>query len=179
MLRGEVEVGSDQFIGMELALPRGDYGEMINACVTKRMRDNEGLPIGRASDNPLLDSRKYEVEYADGNVEELTANIITENLIAQVDDEGHQQMMLEEVIDHRTTQEAIPKGKGTYVNWYGVKRQKQATRGWELLTLWKDGSTDWVALKDFKDSCPVRLALMRSNEVFKTSQHSHGGYLMY
>ena len=154
-----VEVGSDQYIGMELALPRGDYGEMIHARVTKRMRDNEGLPIGRASDNPLLDSRKYEVEYADGNVEELTANIIAENLIAQVDNEGHRQMMLEEVIDHRTTQEAIPKGKGTYVNRYGVKRQKQTTRGWELLIQWKDGSTDWVALKDFKESYPVELAL--------------------
>ncbi len=103
-----VEVGSDQYIGhMELALPQGNYGEMIHGCVTKRMRDKEGLPIGRASDNPLLDSRKYEVEYADGNVEELTANIIA-NLIAQVDNEGHRQMMLEEVIDHQTTQEAIP-----------------------------------------------------------------------
>jgi hypothetical protein len=85
------------------------------------MRDNEGLPIGRASHNPLLDSRQYEVEYADGNVEALTANIIAENLIARVDQEGRRQMMLDEIIDHRTTPEAIPKSKGTYVNHYGVK----------------------------------------------------------
>jgi hypothetical protein len=143
---------------MELALPRGDNGQMVHARVTKRMRDNEGMPIGMASDNPLLDSRKYEVEYVDGNVEELTANIIAENLIAQVDEEGHRQMMLEEIIDHRTTQEAIPKSQGTYLNQYGVRRQKRTTRGWELLVQWKDGSTDWVALKDFKESYPVELA---------------------
>ena len=154
-----IEVGSDQYIGMELALPRGDDGEIIHARVTKRMRDNEGLPIGRASHNPLLDSRQYEVEYADGNVEALTANIIAENLIARVDEEGRQQMMLDKIIDHRTTPEAIPKSKGTYVNHYGVKRQKQTTRGWELLVQWKDGSTDWVALKDFKESYPIELAL--------------------
>ncbi len=52
------EVKSDQYIGMELALPRGDDGERVHARVTKRMKDNEGRPIGTASNNPLLDSRK-------------------------------------------------------------------------------------------------------------------------
>ncbi|KAI2505807.1 Reverse transcriptase (RNA-dependent DNA polymerase) [Fragilaria crotonensis] len=153
-----VEVETDQYIGMELALPRGDDGAMVHAKVIKRLKDNEGNPVGTVNANPLLDSRAYEVEFINGHVEELTANIIAENLIAQVDDEGHRQMMLEEILDHRTTREAIPKSQGTYVNQYGVKRQKQTTRGWELLIQWKDGSTDWVALKDFKESYPVELA---------------------
>jgi hypothetical protein len=154
-----VEVGSDQYLGMELALPRGDDGQMMHARVTKRLKDNEGIPVGKANDNPLLDSRKYEIEYADGNIEELTANIIAENLIAQVDEEGRRQMMLDEIIDHRVNEDAIPKSQGTYVNPYGVRRQKQTTRGWEVLIQWKDGSTDWIALKDFKESYPVELAL--------------------
>ena len=91
-------------------------------------------------------------------MEELTANIIAENLIAQIDEEGRRQMMLEEIIDHRSTQAAISKPEGTYTNQYGVRRQKQTTRGWELLVQWKDGSTDWVALKDFKETYPVELA---------------------
>ena len=37
----------------------------------------------------MLDSWRYEVEYLDGTTEVLTANIIAENLIAQVDDQGH------------------------------------------------------------------------------------------
>ena len=32
--------------------------------------------------------------------EVLTANIISENLLAQVDEEGHRQILLDEIIDH-------------------------------------------------------------------------------
>jgi hypothetical protein len=136
-LAKQLKLGAtSQHVGMELAFPRGDDGEMIHACVTKRMRDDEGMPIGRASDNPLLDLRMSEVEYVNGNVEELTANIIAENLIAQVDDEGHRQMMLDEIVDHRTKEDAISKSQGTYVNQNGVKRQKRTTRKWELLISW-------------------------------------------
>ena len=77
---------------MELTLARNDGSELVDAKVRRQLQqDKEGKPIGNAHHNPLLDSRKYEVEYADGQVEELTANIIAENLIAQVDEEGHRQ----------------------------------------------------------------------------------------
>jgi hypothetical protein len=88
-----VDVTSDQYVGLERALSRGGDGETLLARVNKRVRDEEGNPVGNANDNPLLDSRKYKVEYADGHVEELTANIIAENLIVQVDEEGRRQMM--------------------------------------------------------------------------------------
>ncbi len=129
---------------------------MVHARVTKRVRDKEGIPIGTASDSPLLDSRRYEeVGYSDGNMEELIANIIAENLIAQVDEEGRRQLMLDKIIDHRTNREAISKCQGTYMSRYGIKQQKRTPRRWELLIQWKDGSTDWVALKDLKESYPV------------------------
>ena len=35
---------------------------------------------------------------------------------------------------------------------------KQTTRGWFLLVTWKDGSSDWVKLKDLKDMSPVQIA---------------------
>jgi hypothetical protein len=108
------EVTGDAYLGMELAMPRGDEGEMVHATVKRRLMDEEGLPVGRPSLNPLLDSRKYEVDYADGYIEQLTATIIAENLIAQVDDEGRRQMMLSEIIDHRVLPDAIPQSQGTY-----------------------------------------------------------------
>ena len=153
-----VEVTSDQYVGMELTLSRGGEGEAMHAKVKKRVRDEEGNPIGNANSNPLLDSRRYEVEYIDGQVEELTANIIAENLISQVDEEGQHQMMMSEIMDHRVLHDAVPRSQGTYVNQYGVKRRKLTTRGWELLVEWKGGSTDWVSLKDLKESYPVELA---------------------
>ena len=153
-----VKVVSDQYVGMELTLARNDGSELVDAKVRRRLQDKERKPIGNAHHNPLLDSRKYEVEYADGQVEELTANIIAENLIAQVDKEGHRQMMLSEIMDHRILSDAIPKAEGTYTNSYGVTRKKLTTRGWELLVEWKGGSSDWIALKDLKESYPVELS---------------------
>jgi hypothetical protein len=130
----------------------------MHATVRKQVRDEDGMPVGRAHTNPLMDSRKYEVEYLDGHVEELTANLIAENLISQVDEEGRRQMMMTAIIDHRVLPDAIPKSQGTYKNSYGVKRRKATTRGWELLVEWRDGSSDWVALKDLKEAYPVELA---------------------
>ena len=37
------------------------------------------------------------------------ANIIAENLLSQVDEEGHRHMMIEDIVDHRVMEEAIPK----------------------------------------------------------------------
>ena len=56
------DVLEDTYLNMEIALPRdGDSSQF--ARVTKRLRDANGIPIGTAHDNPLLDSRIYEVEY--------------------------------------------------------------------------------------------------------------------
>jgi hypothetical protein len=119
----------------------------------------DGNPVGRANSNPLLDSRNYLVEYVDGSNEELTANVIAENILSQIDDEGRQQMMLSEIIDHRVLSDAIPQSKRTYENAYGVKRRKVTKRVWQILVEWKDWSTDWVELKDLKESFPVELAM--------------------
>ena len=56
----------DQYLQMELALPQGDSLEPRLARVTKRLMDSNGIPIGTAHQNPLLDTRMYEVEFADG-----------------------------------------------------------------------------------------------------------------
>jgi hypothetical protein len=40
----------------------------------------------------------------------------------------------------------------------GVKRRRETTQAWKLLCQWKDGSTNWVALKDLKHSNPVQVA---------------------
>ena len=47
-----------------------------------------GLPIGTASENPILDPRMYEVEYLDGYKTAMAANAIANNLFAQVDQDG-------------------------------------------------------------------------------------------
>ena len=148
----------DQYLDMELGFRRGDDAEIHFAKVKRRAVDEDGKPVGIPNNNPLLDQRLYEVEFLDGHIENLTANIIAENLLAQVDDEGHRQVLLEDIEDHRVLDSAIPKSQGTYITKNGLKRKKWTTRGWELYVRWKDGSGDWTSLKDLKESYPVELA---------------------
>ena len=56
------EVFDDTYLNMELALPRYEPIPEFPR-VTKRLRDHNGLPIDTANQNPILDSRMYEVEY--------------------------------------------------------------------------------------------------------------------
>jgi hypothetical protein len=49
-------VFDDTYDNMELTIPRDEDGPEF-AKVTKRSRDKDGLPIGKADNNPILDSR--------------------------------------------------------------------------------------------------------------------------
>ena len=83
-----LEIMDDNYMNMEVALPRDTEGPDFS-CVTKHLKDENGLPIGTANENPILDTRVYEVEYVDGHKASLTANAIAQNMFAQVDDEGN------------------------------------------------------------------------------------------
>ena len=50
----------DGYLHMELAFDRSENIPSF-AKVTKRLRDAQGLPIGTANDNPILDTCMYEV----------------------------------------------------------------------------------------------------------------------
>ncbi len=74
--------------------------------VTKRLRDADGRPIGTANDNPLLDTREYAVEFRDGHMESVSANLIAQNLYSQLDDEGTRHILLTDIVDHRRDERA-------------------------------------------------------------------------
>ena len=151
------EVFNDTYLNMELALPR-DGGEVEFGRVVKRLRDKNGIPIGTANDNPILDTRIYEVEFPDGYRTSLAANAIAENLFAQVDDNGNRHVLFSEIIDHRTNGKELKQQDAFVVTSTGTKRRRESTAGWEILVMWKDGSTTWVALKDMKAAYPVQVA---------------------
>ena len=58
------EIG-DNYLSAELMLPKG--GVLVKGCVTARIRDRDGNPIGHANDNPILDTRSYIVDFDDGD----------------------------------------------------------------------------------------------------------------
>ena len=111
--------------------------------VCKRLRGLDGEPIGCTHPNPLFDTREYEVEFTYGTREKYQATLIEENMYAQVDDEGHQYLLLQEIMDHGKDNSAVPISEGTVRSANSTERPKVTTRGWELLVQWKDGSVSW------------------------------------
>ena len=151
------DVLQDTYLNMELALPRDGEGPEF-ARVTKRLRDKDGLPIGTANDNPILDTRLYEVEYLDGHKASLAANAIAENLFAQIDEEGNRYVTMDSIQSHRVDGTQVTKDNAFVISHNGGKRRIETTKGWEILLQWKDGTSTWEKLKDVKESYPVQLA---------------------
>ena len=119
---------------MEVALSRDGEGPEL-ARVVKRLRDKYGISIGTDNDNPIMDSRIFEVEYPYGHRESLAANAVAENLFAQVDDEGHRSVLQQEIVSH-----SVNGREGTIehvfiISHNGRRRKKETT------LQWKDGST--------------------------------------
>ena len=152
------DVFDDRYVNMELALPHGEEATPQYAKVTKRLRDANGIPIGTADDNPILDTRMYEVEFMDGTKQSLSANYFAENVFAQVDQDGNRQVLLDEIIDYRTSGKEVKQQNAFITTRTGTKKRSETTIGWELLVQWKDGSTNRIALKDLKESYPVQVA---------------------
>jgi hypothetical protein len=147
----------DTYLNAELLLPDGSEN-LVRARVVKRAKGEDGNPLGLQHKNPLFDTRSYTVEFPDGSTAEYQANVIAENLFSQSDSEGRQYMVMNEISDHKKDGRAIQISNGFTISKNGNKVPKQTTIGWKLLVEWKDGSSDWVDLKDLKASNPVEVA---------------------
>ena len=61
-------------INAEISLSQGEKFSISK--VIRRAVDKHGKLIGTYNDNPILNSRLYEVEFPDGEVKEFSANIL-------------------------------------------------------------------------------------------------------
>jgi hypothetical protein len=146
----------DEYLSAVVDMPRD--GDLITGRVTRRKRDAENQPLGKKHSNPLLDTREYEVEFPDGSIDTYTANMIAENLYSQIDTDGRQYQIVDEIVDHRTNGHAVSVDDAFITDKYGNSHRRKTTRGWELSVLWKGGTTSWVSLADLKDSHPLEVA---------------------
>ena len=108
----------------------------------KRARDNNDNSIGRANDNPILDTRGYVfVEFEDREKAELSANTISQSMYAQCDPDGNQYVMFDSIVDFRSSTTAL-----CYADQKVFKADDRSfmlrnTAGWHLCIQWKDCST--------------------------------------
>ena len=124
----------------------------------ERKRDHEGNVIGRSNANPILDTREHEVKFEDGDVTELTANAIAESMYAMCDKNGDHILLFDAIVDHKKNEKAMTRTEQKFVDSRGKQQYKRSTKGWEVCVRWKNGSTTWEKLSDFKECYPVQTA---------------------
>ena len=152
------DLDAPNYVGMEVGLNRGNEDGLQRATVRRRIPDEDGMPSGVATRNPMTDTRRFEAEFANGEREIFNADTLAENILDQVDEFGHKQRLMEEIGGHRRLPDAVPKSEGFITTEQGLRRRKQTTKGWELYPIWKDGSSNFVSLREMKESFPIETA---------------------
>ena len=143
----------NKYINTEVLLDVWD--EKLSGIVKKWTHDQNGNPVWQRNPNPFLDTRSYEVLLPDGSTTVYGANIITENVMSSVDDDGNMFVLFDEIIDHQSLDKALTEAESWSETKSGTRRQKPTTKGWELLISWKDGTTSWARLADMKENFPI------------------------
>ena len=102
--------GYDELISAEVLIPKGD--QSVLGTVIGRKRDSEGNPVGIRNANPILDTREYDVMLPDGSTVAYDVNTIVENIYSQVDANGRQYSIIEELINHAKEHTVLDKKNG-------------------------------------------------------------------
>ena len=146
----------DKYIGCRVVMDEATNSGGNLVTVKRRATDDRGNGLGTAHNNPMLDTRQYDVELEDGTSDRIFANKIAANIYSQVDDEGREVMMFREIIDHSWDDDAVTNdsdnGNGRH------KPSSKSTKGWWVNVEMADDSTHWVPLRDVKESNPVEMA---------------------
>ena len=101
----------------------------------------------------------YEVEFPDGEIRPYAANVIADNIWAQVDPDGQRYVIFESIIDHHVDSSVAVTKENMYIfSTNGQRTMRRTTAGVKLLVLYKDGSEQSFPLKDLKESNPVECA---------------------
>ena len=119
----------DNYVGVSIILPRGETS--ARGKVIARKQDAEGNPIGRADTNPVKDSCTYEVQFPDGEVAELTANVIAESMYASCDQEGNKYLLFDCIVGHKKSDKALT-AETQPLTHNGRKVMRRTTAGWHL-----------------------------------------------
>ena len=119
------------------------YDRMINAEVRRQLDDAaasgkvkrqalgpDGQMTGKYNTNPYHNSVVYEVEFADGQVREYSANVIAESMLAQVNSDGVTLQLMDGVVDPKVNRAlAVSKADKWVYNHHGWWHLHKTTIG--------------------------------------------------
>ena len=139
---------TDMLLNNQLYLHQGESMQVASA--TRRILDEYGKLAGTYSENPMLNTLMYDVEFPDGATKPYAYNTIDENIHNSVDSDGHQSRPFGEILNYCKTANAIAIADATAFGQNGRRYQRKTTAGWNLLIVMKYGSDQWYPLKDMK-----------------------------
>ena len=153
----EQQPAFDKIINAEVMIQNGN--KMSMGKVARQSLDTDGRMTGTYHDNPFLNTIMYDMEFSNGQVKEYGTNIITENMLTQVNSDGYSLSLMDSIVDHcKDPSEAIPIEEKYITTKSGQRRLCKTTKGWELLIKWKDKSNAWIKLADLKEAHLVEMA---------------------
>ena len=147
----------DLYIDAEVMLPQN--GEHMQAArVIGQSVGKDGKTFGTFNQNPIMNTKIYDVMFPDGSVQQYAANSIAENIYSQIDSDGHRYQLMDHIMGHRTDGRAVARSEAFIVSKNGNKTRRQTTKGWYFQIQWKDGTDSWVPLKELKESHGLQVA---------------------
>ncbi|CAJ1932992.1 unnamed protein product [Cylindrotheca closterium] len=82
---------------------------------------------------------------------------------------------MEEITEHRSDEKAVKMKDAFYPLASGAQQRRHTTAGWDFYVTWKDGSSNWIPLKDMKDSFPIEVADYAISKGIRDEPVLHGG----
>ena len=76
-----------KYINVEVSIPDSKGINLMSKLMRKTTSNYENRTSGMY--NPLAGNSSYEVQFLDGTTKELTANVISENMLYRCDSKGH------------------------------------------------------------------------------------------
>jgi hypothetical protein len=119
----------DNYVNVSLMLPRDN--SLARGTVIGQKRDARGGPIGNTNANPIMYSRIYRVEFDDGDVCELTVNIIADSMYASWDADGNEYLLFDYYVDYKSNRKAVTKDNQRFVH-NGRNSLRRSTVRWHL-----------------------------------------------
>ena len=111
---------ADALMNGKVLLHQGE--DMCLTRVIQQSVDSDGKIIGKHNNIPILDNILYDVEFPDGAVKLYVANIIAENILNQVDEDGYHNQLINTILDQSKD---IREAEKTY-KWIVTKLGRQS-----------------------------------------------------
>ena len=122
----------------------------------------------------MLDTRIHQVEFAGGEVTELTTNVITELMYTQFNADVNKYLLLDMLVDHQKGNKTTSLSNQQTTVW-GRPVTCKTPAGWQICCQWKDDSTVRKCIKTMPISPDIGIVIMHIlTKVHHKPQNVHG-----